>query len=51
VVLAAATALGIGIEAAYRSVFALAAGFLMLGALFVLKVQETQRPRLRPATN
>jgi hypothetical protein len=37
--------------AAYRSVFALAACFLMLGALFVLKVQETERPRLRPAIN
>ena len=37
--------------AAYRSVFALAACFLMLGALFVLKVQESDRPRLRPAIN
>jgi hypothetical protein len=50
-VIGGGTALGISAAAAYRSVFALAACFLMLGALFVLKVQETERPRLRPAIN
>ena len=50
-VIGGGTALGISTEAAYRSVFALAAGFLMLGALFVFKVQETQPRRLRPAMN
>jgi MFS family permease len=38
-----ASVLGISTEAAYRSVFALAGVFLLLGALFVMKVQETQR--------
>ena len=50
VVIGAGSALGISTEAAYRSVFALAAGFLMLGALFVLKVQESQHATLRAAT-
>lgn len=50
-VIGGGTALGISTEAAYRSVFALAAGFLMLGALFVFKVQETLPQRLRPAIN
>lgn len=50
-VIGGGTALGISTEAAYRSVFALAAGFLMLGALFVFKVRETQPRRLRPAMN
>lgn len=43
VVIAGGIAIGINTEAAYRSVFALAAVFLMLGALFVLKVQESSR--------
>ena len=42
-VIGSGSALGISTEAAYRSVFALAGVFLLLGALFVLKVQETQR--------
>ena len=36
-------ALSISTEAAYRSVFALAGVFLLPGAVFVLKVQETSR--------
>jgi MFS family permease len=39
-VIGGGTALGMSTEAAYRSVFALAGGFLMLGALFVFKVQQ-----------
>jgi MFS family permease len=50
-VIGGGTALGISSEAAYRSVFGLAAGFLMLGALFVFKVQETRPRGLRPAMN
>ncbi len=50
-VIGGGTALGASTEAAYRSVFALAAGFLMLGAFFVFKVQETQPRRLRPVMN
>jgi len=42
-VIGAGSALGISIEAGYRSVFALAGVFLLLGALFVFRVQETQR--------
>jgi MFS family permease len=42
VVIGGGSALGISTEAAYRSVFALAGVFLLLGAVFVLKVQETQ---------
>jgi len=41
-VIGGGSALGISTEAAYRSVFALAGVFLLLGAVFVLKVQETQ---------
>jgi MFS family permease len=50
-VIGGGTALGMSTEAAYRSVFAIAAGFLMLGALFVFKVQAGQPHRLRPAIN
>ena len=42
-VIGGGSVIGISTEAAYRSVFGLAAVFLLLGALFVLKVQETQR--------
>ena len=48
-VIGGGTALGMTAEAAYRSVFALAAGFLLLGALFVFRVQETLPRPLRPA--
>jgi len=50
-VIGGGSAAGISTEAAYRSVFALAAGFLVLGAIFVFKVQEGQPHRLRPAMN
>ncbi|HEV3096338.1 MAG TPA: MFS transporter [Candidatus Dormibacteraeota bacterium] len=43
VVIGGGSALGVSTEAAYRAVFALAGVFLLLGAGFVLKVQETQR--------
>ena len=43
-VIGGASSLGISTEFAYRSVFALAAIFLLLGALFVFKVQESRRP-------
>ena len=48
-VIGGGTVLGMRAEAAYRSVFALAAGFLLLGALFVFRVQETLPRPLRPA--
>jgi len=48
-VIGGGTALGMTAEAAYRSVFALAAGFLLLGALFVFRVQETLPRPLRSA--
>ena len=44
-----AGAMGISTEAAYRSVFALAGGFLLLGALFVFKVRESRRTPLHAA--
>lgn len=50
-VIGGATVVGLSTEAAYRSVFALAAGFLALGALFVFKVQEAQPHRLSTAIN
>lgn len=50
-VIGGGSAIGISTEAAYRSVFALAGLFLLLGALFVLKVQEAQPQRLQAATN
>jgi hypothetical protein len=46
---AAGKDLGMSAEAAYRSVFALAAGFLVLGAVFVFKVQEDQPGHLATA--
>ena len=45
-----ASAAGIGTATAYRWVFALAGGFLLLGAAFMLRVQESavgDRPALR----
>ena len=48
-VIGGGTAVGMTAEAAYRSVFALAAGFLLLGALFVFRVQESLPRPLRPA--
>jgi MFS family permease len=51
VVIGGGAALGLSTEAAYRSVFALAAGFLMLGGLFVFRVQGAQPHQLRPAIN
>jgi MFS family permease len=42
-VIGGGSALGVSTEAAYRAVFALAGLFLLLGAVFVLRVQETQR--------
>jgi len=50
-VIGGGSAIGISTEAAYRSVFALAGLFLLLGALFVLKVQEAVPRRLQAATN
>jgi MFS family permease len=43
VVIGGASALGISAAAAYRSVFALAGIFLLLGALFVFRVQESRQ--------
>jgi len=48
-VIGSGTALGVTAEAAYRSVFALAAGFLLLGALFVFRVQERLPRPMRSA--
>ena len=50
-VIGGASAIGISTEVAYRSVFALAGVFLLLGALFVFKVQESRRATLHPAIN
>jgi len=48
-VIGGASEAGIPISAAYRAVFALAGIFLLLGALFVLKVRESRAPRLQTA--
>jgi MFS family permease len=48
-VIGGGTAIGVTTEAAYRSVFALAAVFLLVGALFVFRVQETRPARLTAA--
>lgn len=48
-VIGGASSLGISTELAYRSVFALAGVFLLLGAVFVFKVQESRRAPF-PAT-
>lgn len=49
-VIGGGTAIGISTEATYRSVFALAGVFLLLGAAFVLRVRETHPARLTAAT-
>lgn len=50
-VIGEASTIGISTEAAYRSVFGLAAVFLLLGALFVFKVQESRQASLHVAIN
>ena len=46
-----ASAFGLPTSIGYRAVFGLAGVFLLLGALFVLKVQESRRARLQPAAS
>jgi hypothetical protein len=48
VVIGGASALGINSATAYRAVFGLAGIFLLLGGVFIFRVQESRPLRLAP---